>query len=280
MLRVYFISWLLVQSVTAWAIRPVAKWWAKPDTLGLKYEQLALTTPDHLALAAWLIAPAASAPDQHATIVFAGGDAGNMAGSLYEARALATAGYRVLLFDYRGFGHSGAFALDVNRLYYQEFALDLRTAFAEARRRFPRQRVGILGFSMGSLLGAQVAATTRCDFLVTDGYVGNPQETVARIFAKSQKVVTLPLEAAAYPRVAPKVNCPWLLIAGTEDQNTPLVDSAAAVRAATRRQRRQLLPVKCAHGGAAEALTEKEYGDAYARAIQQFLAGKPVTAKS
>ena len=126
---------------------------------------------------------------------------------------------------------------------------------------------------MGSLLGAQVAATTRCDFLITDGYVGNPQATVARILAKSHKTVTLPAEAAAYARVAPAVNCPWLLIAGTEDQNTPLADSVAAVQAARPRQHRQLLPVKCGHMGAAAALTAQEYGDGYVQAIGRFLAG-------
>ncbi|MGI4869735.1 MAG: alpha/beta hydrolase [Janthinobacterium lividum] len=274
MLRFCLLTWFVLQAATTWAIRPVANWWAKPDTLGLAYQPLTLTTPDHLHLAAWLIAPAAAAPNQHTTLVIAGGDAGNMAGYLYEARAFTSAGYQVLLFDYRGFGHSDAYPLDLARLYYQEFATDLRTALREARRLAPRhQRVGILGYSMGSLLGAQVAAITRCDFLLTEGYVGNPQATVARIWAKSQKLVTLPAEAAAYARVAPHVNCPWLLIAGTEDQKTPLADSAAAVQAARPRQRRQLLSVKCDHLGAAEVLTSQEYGDAYVQAVSRFLAG-------
>lgn len=280
MLRICLLGWLLFQTVSAWALRPVAKWWAKPDTLGLKYEQLTLTTPDHYKLASWLIAPATAATDQHTTMVLACGDAGNMASNLFEASALSMAGYRVLLFDYRGFGHSQAFAIDPNRLYYQEFVTDLRTALAAARRHFPHQRTGIIGYSMGTLLGAEVAATTRCDFLVTDGYVVNPQATVTRVFAKSQKVVTIPAEAATYSKAAPKINCPWLFIAGTENQNTPLADSIAAVEAAKRRQRRQLLTVKCGHLRAAETLTDKEYGDLYARAISQFLAGEQVSSKS
>ncbi len=279
MVRFLLLGFLFLQTLAAWALKPLPNWVATPDSLGLKYQTLALVTPDHVPLASWLVEPAAGAPDQRTTMVVASGDYGNMSYNLFTARALTGAGYRVLLFDYRGFGHSGAFAIDAQRLYYEEFATDLRTALAEARRRSPRQRVGIIGFSMGTLLGAEVAATNRCDFLITDGYVGNLQAIVAYQLAAFHKTVTLPAEAAAYNPLGPKVRCPWLFIAGTEDQKTPLADSAAAVRAARPRQRRQLLAVKCDHGGAMEVLTEKEYGDAYARALGEFLAGKPVTAK-
>ena len=72
------------------------------------------------------------------------------------------------------------------------------------------------------------------------------------------------------------MRCPWLLIAGTQDKNTPLVDSAAVVQAARRRQRRQrrqLLAVDCGHLGAQEKLTEKFFAEGYVRAISRFLAG-------
>jgi len=69
------------------------------------------------------------------------------------------------------------------------------------------------------------------------------------------------------------VRCPWLLIAGTQNKNTPLVDSAAVVQAARRRQRRQLLAVDCGHLGAQEKLTEKFFAEGYVRAISRFLAG-------
>ncbi|TPG63604.1 alpha/beta hydrolase [Hymenobacter nivis] len=282
MLRLVLFGCLLLQTLSAWALKPSPTWWAKPDTLGLKYQSLALTTPDHVRLAAWLVAPAAGAPDQHTTMVVAGSDSGNMASFLFQARALAAAGYQVLLFDYRGFGHSQAFAIDQNRLYYEEFATDLGAALAEARRRAPRQRVGILGFSMGTLLGARVAAKDRCDFLITDGYVGNLQAIVA-YQATRHKTVTLPAEATSYDPLGPRVKCPWLFIAGTEDRNTPLADSAAAVQAARRGQRRQLLAVPCGHLGAMEELAKtepaEEYGNAYVRVISRFLAGPPAASK-
>lgn len=280
MVRVILLLLLLLQAASAWALKPVARWWARPDTLGLKYQNLALTTPDHVQLAAWLVAPVAGVPARHTTMVLAGTDSGNMSSFIYQARALAAAGYQVLLFDYRGFGHSQAFAIDQNRLYYEEFATDLRTALAAARRRAPGQRVGIISFSMGTLLGAQVAATTRCDFLITDSYVANPQGVVAYYQrVRPERPVTLPAEAATYAQVAPQVTCPWLLIVGTADPVTTLADSTATAQAARRGQRRQVFSVAAGHMGAMEALAKTEpaqdYGNAYVRVVSRFLAGPP-----
>jgi len=273
MVRFVLFCLALLVAGPALAIRPVAKWWAKPDTLGLKYKQLEITTADNVTLSAWLIEPSAKATDLHTTVVVAGGDAYNMSSNIYTAWALADAGYRSLLFDYRGFGHSQAFTIDRQRLYYEEFATDLQAALREARRLVPHDQVGVLGLSMGAIVGSEVAARDKPAFLITEGYPGNLPSIVAYQKAANNNIVTLPAEAAAYPRVAAKVNCPWLLIAGTQDKNTPLADSLAIVQAARRRQRRQVLTVDCGHLGAQDKLTEKFFAEGYVRAISRFLAG-------
>jgi pimeloyl-ACP methyl ester carboxylesterase len=229
-------------------------------------------------LAAWLIEPVAPALAQQTTLVLAANDYGNMSYQLYQARAMAKVGYRVLLFDYRGFGHSEAFAIDPQRLYYEEFATDLRAALAEARRQQPTGKVGLLSYSMGTILATKVAATTPCDFLITDSYVAHPQALVAYYWTK-QKTVLLPPEAATYERVAAHVTCPWLLIGGTQDERTPLADSRAIAQAARRGERRVVLPVACDHLGAIQVLSSPgEFGDTYAQAILRFLTGKAVDA--
>ena len=274
MLRFLLIPILFLQVVTAWALKPTREWVATPDSLGLRYQTTALTTPDHAQLAGWLVEPAAGVPDRHTTMVVAYGDSNNMSYFLHQARALSEAGYRVYLFDYRGFGHSSDFAIDRQRLYYPEFSSDLRTVLADARRRYPRSRTGIIGFSMGTIMGSEVAATSKCDFLVAEGYVASPRLLVAGIFARNQKVVTVPAEAAEYALVARRVNCPWLLVGGTADKNTPLADSVVVARAARWRQRRQVL---CFEGGHLEGfykLSEAAYGDKYVREVTRFLAGK------
>lgn len=270
--RVSLLCLLLLQTIAAWALKPSREWAATPDSVGLTYQTLTLATPDRAQLATWVIEPAATAPDQHTTLVLAYGDAGNMGNWVHQARALAGAGYRVYLFDYRGFGHSSDFAIDLNRLYYHEFTLDLATVLADAQRRYPRSRTGILSFSMGTIMSAEVAAAHRCDFLIAEGYVGSPQVTVDNILKNKHKQLSLPAEAADYVRLAPRIDCPWLLIAGTQDVNTPLADSAAVVRAARRGQRRQLVPFAGGHSAGFFTLTDKEFGDLYVATIQRFLA--------
>lgn len=275
MFRATLLCYLLLQTALAWALKPSRQWAATPDSVGLTYQTLTLTTPDHAQLATWIIEPAATTPDQHTTLVLAYGDAGNMGNWVHQARALAGTGYRVYLFDYRGFGHSSDFAIDLNRLYYHEFATDLTTVLADARRRYPRSHTGILGFSMGTIMSAEVAAAHRCDFLIAEGYVGSPQASVANVLKNKHKQLYLPAEAARYARLAPRINCPWLLIAGTQDVNTPLADSAAVVQAARRGQRRQLIPFAGEHSAGFYTLSEKEFGDLYVGAIRRFLAPAP-----
>ncbi|GAB3847629.1 alpha/beta hydrolase [Hymenobacter terrigena] len=261
-------------STWAWALNPTREWIGTPDSLGLRYQTTALITPDHAQLAGWIVEPASNVSDQRTTMVMAYGDANNMSYFLNQARALSQGGYRVYLFDYRGFGHSSDFAIDRQRLYYPEFSTDLRTVLADAQHRYPRSRTGIIGFSMGTIMGSEAAATSKCDFLVAEGYVASPQQLVAGIFQRSQKVVTLPAEAANYALVARRVNCPWLLIGGTADKSMPLADSVAVVRQARYRQRRQVL---CFEGGHLEGfykLTEAGYGDKYVREVTRFLVGK------
>ena len=83
MLRILLLLALLIPAATAWALRPIKAWVATPDSLGLTYQTLALTTPDHVQLASWVVEPAATVPDRRTTMVLAYGDAGNMSYWLY-----------------------------------------------------------------------------------------------------------------------------------------------------------------------------------------------------
>lgn len=274
MLRSLLLTLFLLHTAFAWALKPSKEWVATPDSLGLKYQTVRLTTPDHAQLAGWIIEPAAEVPDQHTTMVVAYGDFGNMSHELYQAQALAAAGYRVYLFDYRGFGHSADFAIDPQRLYYHEFSVDLGTALADARHRYPKNRTGIIAFSMGTIMGTEVSSTARCDFFVTEGYVASPQRLVADQFQRRQKVVTLPAEAGRYAQAAPRVKCPWLFIAGTTDVNTTLADSVAVAQAARRRQHREVVSFTGGHLQGMPTLTKASFGDEYVQAISKFLAHK------
>ena len=52
MIRLLLLCLTLLAAGPAFALRPVATWWAKPDTLGLKYRQVEITTADQVKLVA------------------------------------------------------------------------------------------------------------------------------------------------------------------------------------------------------------------------------------
>ncbi len=54
---------LLLQTIAALALKPSREWIATPDSLGLRYQTTALTTPDHVQLTGWIVEPAANVPD-------------------------------------------------------------------------------------------------------------------------------------------------------------------------------------------------------------------------
>ena len=75
-----------------------------PAAAGLAFRELAFTTDDGVQLCGWWIPTPAQ--DRLGEILFCHGNAGNISGRLLEAQLLTRAGFDILLFDYRGYGHS------------------------------------------------------------------------------------------------------------------------------------------------------------------------------
>ncbi|KUG07532.1 alpha/beta hydrolase [Solirubrum puertoriconensis] len=261
---------LLLFSHLAFAIKPLRKYYQTPDSVGMAYQPTRISTPDKLHLQAWDCSPDAKL-DKRTTIVLANGDAGNMGGWVHMAKELTTQGYRVLLFDYRGFGQSDDFAMDQERLYYNEFADDLGTALAYARRQYPRNRTGVLAFSMGTILATKVAAREKLDFLIGEGYVADPTLHVEIIKQLKNKTISLPADADQYKQLLPRISCPVLLVAGTTDAFTPLAHSEQVVNAATGKQVRRLVKFEGGHLQGSAKLSQQRYADAYVQMISDFI---------
>ncbi|AYA36616.1 alpha/beta fold hydrolase [Hymenobacter oligotrophus] len=269
---------VLLLSHVAMAIKPLRKYYQTPDSVGMAYRPTRIGTPDKLHLQGWDCSPDEKL-DKRTTIVLAYGDAGNMGGWVHMAKELTTQGYRVLLFDYRGFGQSDDFALDQQQLYYNEFADDLGAALAYARRQYPRNRTGVLAFSMGTIMATKVAARTKLDFLIGEGYVADPVWHVANIKQLKNKVVTLPAAAEQYKLLPPRIRCLMLLVAGTADAFTPLAHSEQVVGTATGKQVRRLVKFEGGHLEGSAKLSQQHYADAYVQLLSQFLADTGAGAK-
>jgi fermentation-respiration switch protein FrsA (DUF1100 family) len=126
---------------------------APPDSLALGLIAVAFPTGSANVVHGWYLPSRTGA----AVVLGSGSDA-DRSTMLDEARALATAGIGVLLFDWPGRGESeGSIAFAAPERAALEGALDL----VAGRPDVDSTRIGALGFSMGGYILAQVAASDR-----------------------------------------------------------------------------------------------------------------------
>ncbi len=93
---------MLESLVNRFIYYPEHQWWATPSDLGLEAEEVRLAPEPGVKLHAWFF----PRPEPLATLLFCHGNAGNASHRLENVYYLVEAGFQVLLFDYRGYGHS------------------------------------------------------------------------------------------------------------------------------------------------------------------------------
>lgn len=120
-----------------------------PDSYALKTQKISLFTPDSIQLCALLVSAYRDTP--LATIVLIHGISGCKETQLERAQVLAEAGYASLLLDLRAHGESEG--------VYCTFGVkeknDLRVVADTLERRFPKQKLGIWGASLGGAVALQ-----------------------------------------------------------------------------------------------------------------------------
>jgi pimeloyl-ACP methyl ester carboxylesterase len=125
---------------------------ATPSVVGLPYEDVSLHTSDGVRLAAWYV-PSTN----RAAVVLLHGAGSTRSNVLDQAAVLARGGFGVLMVDARGHGDSGGRAMDFGWLGDEDVAA--ATAFLTSRSDVDRDRIGVVGLSMGGeeALGASGA---------------------------------------------------------------------------------------------------------------------------
>ena len=265
-MRLYPVLFFCFLTLTTKAYKPEHEYWTRPDSLGLKYVEKRLTTPDKAQLLSWLL-PTTSSKPLKKTLIIAYAATGNMANCVYYANEFLKAGFDVVLFDYRGFGHSSALEVDPKRFYYDEFVIDLRTAIKAAKTQFPTNQVGVLSFSLSTLLATLAYQQEPFDFMIGEGYVSDPIAITSYWKRVANREFTLPSGVEAYPNATHKLTCPMLLLAGTKDEITPLSTSQAVV---AQRPNRSLLTYEGDHLQGTTVWKEREFADGYVRRIKEF----------
>lgn len=220
---------LVLTSFSANAINPVKEYINTPEKLGLPHQEIQLDTPDGYAINTWVLEPIGEGK-QDVSFLLAYGDAGNMSYSLAYAIQLVQRGYPVILFDYRGFGQSADFDMNKNQFYYNEFVTDFQTVLKWGKSRQPDQKFAVWGFSMGTLIASLAHEAEGFDYLIGEGFVANPEQSVERIFQQKEKKLDVPNGIDSVIEKINRMAIPILFICGTEDKITTLEDVKAIVQ--------------------------------------------------
>ena len=113
------------------------------------YEDVELVTADGVNFGAWYFRQ----PGSPQTVIVSSGHRGQRQGALGISIALWRKGFNVIVYSYRGMLGSDLAPIT----FGIKEVLELQAVIAFARKRIPRARIGLLGYSMGavvSLLGA------------------------------------------------------------------------------------------------------------------------------
>ena len=183
------------------------------------------------------------------------------------AAILSQFGYTVMLFDYRGFSESDAFAIDTAMLFYNEFTNDLTAAINFARKKYLKNKTGIWALSMGSIITTKVAATTHPDFIIGEGFIASVKKSIAYL-ASINKKVKEPAGNDNYEQLLAGIKIPMLIFSGTQDK----VATDASVHQMQKNNPK--IKVKTFTGGhlrGFEVLSGQFVGSGYVEEINHFL---------
>jgi dienelactone hydrolase len=135
------VVWLVAPAIAATSV-PGGEVTSTPDDVGLDYESVTLRTADEVELAGWFL-PGSNG----AGVVVLHGAGSTRSAVLRHAAVLVDAGYSALLVDARGHGDSGGTAMDLG--WYGDLDAAAATAFLRHRPGIDRDRIGLVGMSMG-----------------------------------------------------------------------------------------------------------------------------------
>ncbi len=133
---------------------------ATPAEVNLTYEDVTLATADGVMLCGWWV-PAA---DPEATVLFCHGNAGNMGDRLDTLGIINSLGLNVLIFDYRGYGHSHGTPTEKGTY------LDAQAAWnylVENKEIAPRHII-LWGRSLGGAVAARTASHHHCGAVIVE----------------------------------------------------------------------------------------------------------------
>jgi len=191
---------------------PVGEIAATPEFIGLKFEDVILSTNDNVTISAWYI-PAAQ---ERAVILFCHGNAGNNSHRLDSIRIFHDLHLSVLIFDYRGYGKSEGSPTEEGTYLDAEAALD----FLIEVKHVPSEKIVVFGRSLGGAVAAEVALRRRVGALIIEsGFTSVPE--LGGTYFPFLPIRLLSRYSYATENKVSKINVPKLFIHSPHDEIIP-----------------------------------------------------------
>lgn len=196
---------------------------ASPQAVGLRHEDVWLTSDDGVRLHAWYL-PADAA---RATLLFLHGNAGNISHRLESLRLFNRLGLSVLILDYRGYGRSEGTPGEEGLLRDARAGWDHLVA---TRGETP-ERIVVFGRSMGAAVAAALAAERRPAALVLESGFTSVPDLAAQLYWWAPARRLAKLKFATREALA-TVRAPVLIIHSVDDELVPFAHGEALYAAA------------------------------------------------
>lgn len=122
-----------------------------------KFEELSIETKDHQLLDALLF----KAHTSKGVIFYLHGNAGSLASWAEVAETYTALDYDIFFLDYRGYGKSEGSISSEQQLFE-----DVQCAYDELKKRYPENRIVVMGYSIGTGSAAKVACDNSAGLLI------------------------------------------------------------------------------------------------------------------
>lgn len=244
------------------AINPERDYKITPDIRGLNYSEYQLKTTDNYTINVWEYGRLDSLKTDR-TIILVGPDAGNISYLIWQANAFLNKGFRVIAFDYRGFGKSSDFAINKDFLFYREFALDLDSVIKATREKYKNEKIGLYSLSMGTYIS--LLRKEKVDFSIGEGFFHDPQKVVDRIKANKKKETLLP--RGTRPITQLSEGTPTMIFCATNDKTTMTEDAKEFAK----QNKVSIIEFNGEHLSGMSVIQKNDYGDEYAEKVVEFL---------
>ena len=235
---------------------PDPNWILTPSRLGLEAEEVHLRPEPEVQLHAWFF----PLPKPLATLLFCHGNAGNVSHRLENVYYLLQTGFQVLLFDYRGYGHSSGQPSEEG--LYQD-AVAAWTHLVERPDTASAPRI-IFGRSLGGAVAIELATRVQANGLIVESTF-----TSIRTLARLVLPLPMPKLPVKYDSLAKigQLRVPLLAIHGVRDELIPYADGQELFEAAPEPKAWYPIP------GAGHNDTYLTGGDAYFQRLADFASG-------